>query len=206
MYDEDYFERGEELGISLYTDYHWMPELTIPFCAELIAQLGISCSDTILDFGCAKGYMVKGFRLLGREAFGVDISKYAVSCAPEDVKSYIALLHSLDALSTPFNFIRYNWIIAKDVFEHIDNAYRELEVLLDTLRLYGEHLFAIIPLGDGKKFNNPRDDGDATHKIRRSIFWWRQEMLNAGFKSVSFGYGLPHILDAAQGKGWFICA
>ena len=80
-YDEDYFERGVETGKSLYSNYRWIPELTIPICAELIMQLKIGPEDTILDFGCAKGFIVKALRLLHREAYGVDISEYAIKQA-----------------------------------------------------------------------------------------------------------------------------
>ncbi len=199
MYDEDYFECGEEVGVSLYTDYHWMPELTIPFCAELIAYLGISHSDTILDFGCAKGYMVKAFRLLNRRAFGVDISEYAISCAPEDVRRFIRLVHSSgDILQR-----RYAWIIAKDVFEHI--GYSDLEYTLTALRLTGEHLFAIIPLGDGSKFLNPREERDVTHQIREGLLWWQGRFEEAGFTLIAAGYDLPYILHINRMKGWFIC-
>lgn len=202
LYNEDYFEYGQEMGVSLYTDYHWLPELTIPFCAELIAQLGISHTDTILDLGCAKGYMVKAFRLLGREAYGVDISEYAISCAPEDVKPYITLINTPDDIPCPPN--GYDWIIAKDVFEHVDIL--ELNDLLDTLRLYCNQLFAIIPIGDGSKFLSPREEKDVTHQIRECLTWWRDRFMEVGFKSVTFGYLLPHILEMERKKGWFICA
>ncbi len=199
LYDMAYFEYGLETGVSLYTDYRWMPELTIPFCAELISQLGIKHTDTILDFGCAKGFMVRALRLLGREAFGVDTSEYAVSCAPEDVKPYVNLIRLPDDISGT-----YDWIIAKDVFEHI--VHRELEYLLKTLRARSQNLFAIIPIGDGSKFLSPKEEKDVTHQIRECLTWWRDRFMEAGFKSVEFGYSLPRILGGDRRKGWFICA
>jgi len=68
-FNEDYYERGVELGISGYSNYRWMPELTIPMCHEMINILNIKDDETILDFGCAKGYVVKGFRLLHKIAY-----------------------------------------------------------------------------------------------------------------------------------------
>jgi len=199
LYNEDYFEYGQEMGVSLYTDYHWLPELTIPFCAELLAQLGIDYTDTILDFGCAKGYMVKAFRLLGREAYGVDISKYAVSCAHDDVKPYITLINSPDDIPST-----YDWIIAKDVFEHI--SYEDLNYLLQKLHLIGKKLFAIIPLGDKGKFFALREEEDITHQIRENLTWWCNRFLEVGFTLVGIGHNLPYILENERGKGWFTCA
>ena len=76
LFNEDYYERGLEKGISGYSNYRWMPELTIPMCAMLNESLGIKLGQRILDFGCAKGFIVRAFRLLHREAWGYDPSEY----------------------------------------------------------------------------------------------------------------------------------
>ena len=88
LYDEEYFERGIENKKSCYTNYRWIPELTIPLAFSMIEYLKISPEEKILDFGCAKGYLVKAFRLLHRQAFGYDISDYAKESAPYDVKKF----------------------------------------------------------------------------------------------------------------------
>jgi len=44
---------------------------------------------TVLDIGCAKGFLVLAFRNLSIEAYGVDISEYAISNAPNEVKQYL---------------------------------------------------------------------------------------------------------------------
>lgn len=90
LYDEDYYERGIENGVSCYTNYRWLPELTIPMAATMIEYLGIDMGDRILDFGCAKGYLVKAFRLLHREAYGFDISDYARENAHDDIRKYVS--------------------------------------------------------------------------------------------------------------------
>ena len=191
FYDEAYFECGIFSGQSLYADYRWLPELTIPFCAEILELLGISRADTILDFVCAKGYMVKAFRLLGREAFGVDISEYAVSRVPEEIKPYITLIRSPEDIPSI-----YTWIVVKDVFEHIE--YDDLDYLLEKLRSIGQYLFAIIPLGDGEKFLEEREEKDVTHRIKESMAWWENRF-------IEVGYDISYVL-ARNGKGWFSCA
>lgn len=81
LYDQSYYEHGIESGISLYSNYRWLPELTIPLAARIIEYLQIGVEDSILDFGCAKGYLIKAFRLLHRNAYGFDISSYAIDNA-----------------------------------------------------------------------------------------------------------------------------
>ncbi len=74
QYDADYFLRGKATGKSLYEDYRWMPGLTIPMVRSMISHLGIANADMVLDFGCARGYVVRAFRELGYLAYGYDTS------------------------------------------------------------------------------------------------------------------------------------
>ncbi len=84
VYDADYYERGVESGKSCYSNYRWLPELTIPMAMVLIDTLGIrpGAGQRVLDFGCAKGFVTKALRMLRRDAWGIDISRYALSQAP----------------------------------------------------------------------------------------------------------------------------
>ena len=79
MYNRDYYESGIENGISGYRNYRWMPELTIRMAHCLIQDLSIDKSHSVLDYGCAKGFLVKALRLLDIDAFGLDVSEYAIS-------------------------------------------------------------------------------------------------------------------------------
>ena len=65
FYNEDYYENGLALGCSGYSNYRWIPELTIPMAYHIINGLNISENSRILDYGCAKGYLVSAFKLLG---------------------------------------------------------------------------------------------------------------------------------------------
>ena len=93
LYDENYFERGLQLGISGYTSYSWMPELTLKMAEFLAEDLNLR-NKTALDFGCAKGYLVKALRIYGIEAYGYDASEYAISQAPKEIGRYCSNLRS----------------------------------------------------------------------------------------------------------------
>lgn len=202
LYNEDYFERGKKLGISLYSDYRWLPELTIPFAFRMIEELGIKKDDTILDFGCSKGYLVKAFRLLYRNAFGIDISKYAILYAPLDIRNYIACTSSIIAFCN-----KYDWIISKDTLEHIN--YENIDNILFLLKESTKNMFCIIPLGDGNKYTIDEYEKDTTHCIRESLDWWKAKFAKAGFKIKKATYNIKNMKEPwytvnPHGNGFFV--
>lgn len=198
LYDKDYYERGIETGRSCYTNYRWIPELTIPMAARIIEYCGIGEDDKILDYGCAKGYCVKAFRLLHRQAYGFDISEYARDNAPKDVEEYI--LPELEG--------SYSWIISKDVFEHV--PYEEIDELLCRLRKMTKNMFAVIPLGGGieGRYIVPAYELDSTHIIREDLQWWTERFQKAGFDIMEAAYSVKHIKENwenfEKGNGFFL--
>jgi len=178
-FDENYYERGAETGKSLYSHYRWMPELTIPMCHHIAKYTELTPEQKLLDFGCAKGFTVKGLRLLGYKAFGVDVSEYAVSKADEDIRRWLGVIQPKDHLvcAGPDS---YDWILCKDILEHI--PYEDIEEQLQVLNKGGQKIMAMIPLGDGKKYIIESYEHDKSHFIRESLEWWILKFEDAGWK------------------------
>lgn len=196
LYDEEYFERGIESKKSCYTNYRWIPELTIPLAFSMIEHLKIAPDEKILDFGCAKGYLVKAFRLLHRQAFGYDISDYAKETAPRSVKDFFVETYIGG---------NYDWVIAKDVFEHV--PYEEIDDTLTKLAHSTRKMFCIIPLGEGGKYIIPIYESDVTHIIRENLNWWHKKFSANGFSVVDACYKVAHIKENwskwERGNGFF---
>jgi SAM-dependent methyltransferase len=205
LYDRDYYEHGPESGKSLYVNYRWLPELTLPMCATLLRQLGIGHDETILDFGCAKGYMVRAFRLLGRAADGVDVSAYAIGCAPRDVAPYLRLIAPDAEILLPRER-KYDWVMAKDVLEHV--AYAALDGVLRRLRGACRRMFVAVPLGNNGRYRVPAYELDATHVIREDLAWWSKAFGSAGFSVASASYQFPGVKENyrrwPRGNGFFV--
>ena len=204
-FNEDYYERGIESGISGYSNFRWIPELTIPLCFRIIELLDIQENDIILDFGCAKGYLVKGFRLLHREAYGVDISDYAISQAPGEIRPKLFLVKPGDSIPIIDNR-RYDYVIAKDVLEHV--PYEQLSAILQELRWACRCMFVVVPLGENGKFNVPAYENDVTHIIREPLEWWRGMFEDNGFSVKRASYKVAHIKSNwaqwEKGNGFFV--
>ena len=54
--------------------------------------------ESVLDVGCAMGYLVEALRDLGVEAYGVDVSEYAISKVREDLKPFCKATSALEEL------------------------------------------------------------------------------------------------------------
>ncbi len=135
----------------------------------IVDYLAMPRGSKVLDFGCAKGYIVKALRWLGRESYGYDISKYCLENADFEVMQY---------LSDGFPTQRFDYIIAKDVFEHI--VAKDLPFTLQSLK--ANVLFAIVPLGNGQKYECPLYDKDTTHLVRQPLEWWNNLISSNGWK------------------------
>src|SRR5262249_28833990 len=82
QYGEMYFDGPREYGYGGYRyDGRW-----VPVARDVIAHFGLKTGMRALDVGCAKGFLVKDLMQVcpGLEAFGLDISEYALRlCPPE---------------------------------------------------------------------------------------------------------------------------
>lgn len=155
---------GIATGKSNYENYAWMPELTIPFAERVCHVLGIDCGKSLLDFGCARGYAVRAFREFGIDAYGYDISEWAISECDPEVKDRV----SNELPDRPFDFV-----ISKDVLEHVPESAIARTVAQIIARVNVASLF-IVPLAmyPGGDYVREADRFDITHKIRLTLEGW----------------------------------
>lgn len=94
-YGRDYFDGSRDVGYGGYRyDGRWQP-----VARDIVGQYGLKPGDRVLDIGAAKGFLVKDLLALGIDAYGVDVSEYALmTCEPE----VVGRLHLGSAESLPF--------------------------------------------------------------------------------------------------------
>lgn len=170
-FDENYFENGIKTGKSYYTNYHWMPERSFTEAKAIIAALNLSINDSILDYGCAKGFLVKALRELGYYADGCDISEYALSFAP------VGCWNCSDLIK--FSDYSYTHVVSKDVFEHLSKDL--LSATLAAISKLSNKLTCIVPIGDSGIYRIPEYHLDPSHLIAENEDWWRNKFLDSGW-------------------------
>lgn len=195
-FTEDYYERGRESGLSCYQSYRWLPDLTVPMCERLVEHLGIQKNECILDFGCAKGFVVRAFRELGYRCHGVDISEYAIEQADKWTRPYLYIASEGKHLK-----LDADWTICKDVLEHISEE--DLPATLAHIRAHTKKLFIAVPLGNNGQYTIPEMELDVTHQIRRPLWWWSTKCEEAGFRIIQSGFEMRGIKENWTRKSKF---
>lgn len=116
-YGKDYFDGPREVGYGGYRyDGRW-----IPVARDIVAHFNLKAGDRILDVGCAKGFLVKDLISVcpGLEAFGIDISHYALMhCEPETV----GRLHLGSADRLPFPDRSFDAVISLNTIHNLNRA------------------------------------------------------------------------------------
>ncbi len=114
---------------------------------------------TVLDVGCAMGFLVEGLRKRGVEAYGVDISEYAISQVHESIRPYVRV----GSAAEPFPQ-RYDLIVTIEVLEHMPKEDAE-KAILNFTRHADDVLFS----------STPFDYKEATHfNVQVPEYWLEQ--------------------------------
>jgi ubiquinone/menaquinone biosynthesis C-methylase UbiE len=116
-YGEAYFDGPREYGYGGYRyDGRW-----IPVAEDMVRHFDLKPGDRVLDVGCAKGFLVKDLMKVqpGLEAFGIDVSRYALMrCEAET----IGRLHLGSADDLPFPDGSFKAAISLNTIHNLDRA------------------------------------------------------------------------------------
>jgi SAM-dependent methyltransferase len=121
--------------------------------------------ESVLDAGCALGFLVEKLRQRGVEAFGLDISNYAIQNVHPDIQPYCWI----GSVAEPFPQ-KYDLIVCIEVLEHLDKAGAESAVA-NLCRHSHQVLFS----------STPFDYKEATHFNVQPPEYWAELFARQGF-------------------------
>ena len=127
QFGEMYFDGPREYGYGGYKyDGRW-----IPVAKEIVSRYNLKKGDKVLDIGCAKGFLVKDLLSIGIDAYGVDISEYALKKCEQKV---VGRLHYGTADKLPFPDKSFSATISINTIHNLPRnkcitALREMERL-----------------------------------------------------------------------------
>lgn len=170
VYNEQYYHSG--CGPIPYEE----PEHWVAFFGAVADRIVADFAPkTVLDAGCAMGYLVAALRDRGVEAYGIDISKYAISKVREDVKSFCVIGSLTEEL--PPELPKYFDLVTNiEVLEHMypedgAKAIKSICAVADTV------LFS----------STPDDFSESTHlNVQQREYWARLFAENGFFDDVNY--------------------
>lgn len=86
-FGKEFFDGSRSQG---YGGFSYNPRFWRPVIPTFQNYWNLTSRDTVLDIGCAKGFMLHDMQVLipGIKVYGVDISEYAISRAKEEVRQF----------------------------------------------------------------------------------------------------------------------
>jgi SAM-dependent methyltransferase len=185
IYDANYYKHG--CGPFPYdrTEPHWAR-----FFGQIAARLIESLKPRrVLDAGCAMGFLVEAFWDRGVEAWGIDISPFAIENVRRDMREYCRVA----SISTDIEGT-YDLITCIEVLEHMresdaQEAIRRICAATDTI------LFS----------STPTDLTEPTHfNVRPLLYWMRSFQENGFAPDLCFdaGFVTPHAMLMRRSAPW----
>ena len=126
-YDEKYFENPDTPGYIdeyQYENYKSYFDNLAKFIVEKFQP------KSVLDIGCAKGYLVKSFTELGIDAYGIDISTYAINNCLSEVRSKLKQC-DIEREKLPFRDDSLDVVIMTEIIEHL----KEVEFVMKEIEI-----------------------------------------------------------------------
>jgi hypothetical protein len=120
---------------------------------------------SVLDAGCAMAFLVEALRKRGVEAWGIDISDFAISRVHESVRDHCRVASITEPLPR-----RYDLIVCIEVLEHLPPA--DTDAAIANLCANTDRLLLS---------SSPTDYGEATHLNVRAPEAWSALLAREGF-------------------------
>ena len=116
IYNEEYY-RQYDVGIGKvnYQNSTYTKDFLTGIAKQIVSDFH---PKTVLDAGCAMGHLVAALRDLGVEAYGVDVSEYAIANVREDIRPFCRTA----SLSEDFPADlpqHYDLVVTIEVLEHL---------------------------------------------------------------------------------------
>ena len=133
QFDYHYFDGDRCFGYGGYTyDGRWKI-----VAQKICTYYGITRGSRVLDVGCAKGFLVKDLRDLGIDAYGVDISKYAIEHCHPEVQEFLQVS---DARNLPFRDGDFDLVLSINTIHNLDRE-DVMKALKEMMRVSNKNCF-----------------------------------------------------------------
>jgi SAM-dependent methyltransferase len=180
QFGKEYFDGTREQGYGGYRyDGRWLP-----IAEDIAKHFALKAGDRVLDVGCGKGFLVKDLMKVcpGLDAFGVDVSEYAVvNCEPE----VVGRLHVGNATRLPFPSGSFQAVLSINTIHNLDRA-GCIEALREIQRLAPGRGYIQVDAYRNPEERQVFEDWMLTARTYGMPQDWREIMREAGYTGDYF--------------------
>jgi len=127
-FGKEFFDGDRKTG---YGGFSYQPRFWQPVIPTFQSHFQLSAESSVLDVGCAKGFMLHDMSqfIPGITVKGIDISEYAINNAIETIKPHVQMA---DAMNLPFDDNAFDVVIAINTIHNLEKeqcaiALKEIE-------------------------------------------------------------------------------
>lgn len=128
QFGKEFFDGDRQHG---YGGFNYMPRFWQPVIPTFQQHWGLTSGSSVLDVGCAKGFMMHDMAELipGITVKGIDVSAYAIENAIDDMKPHVQVA---DARKLPFPDKSFDVVISVNTIHNLERddcaqALREIQ-------------------------------------------------------------------------------
>ena len=175
-FGKDFFDGSRSHG---YGGFLYSPRFWSPVVPTFQKHWNLSKNDSVLDIGCAKGFMLYDLKkfIPGLKVCGIDISKYAVDNAKEEVKEFCKVAN---ATQLPFDDKSIDVAISITTLHNLEEKDLIL-ALLEIERVAKRGSFITL---DAYRNNEDKDRMEAwnlTAKTVKHVDSWKELLNDVGY-------------------------
>ena len=175
-FGKDFFDGSRSHG---YGGFSYNPHFWEPVVPTFQKHWNLSENDSVLDVGCAKGFMLYDLQKLipGLKVYGIDISKYAVDNAKEEVKDFCKVAN---ATQLPFDDKSIDVVISITTLHNLEE--RDLTLaLLEIERVANRGSFITLDAYRNNEEKERMEAWNLTAKTVMHVNEWKQFFNDIGY-------------------------
>ena len=175
-FDKDYFDGDRRYG---YGGYEYNSKYWQPVIPTLVRNYQLDNSSSVLDVGCAKGFLLYDLKLTfpDIQVSGIDISKYAISNSKPEVKLDLQVG---SATSLPFGDNAFDFVISINTIHNLE-IQDCAKALKEIMRVSKGKSFITVDAYRNAEEKNRMEAWNLTALTMMSVDEWKNFFVEVGY-------------------------
>jgi SAM-dependent methyltransferase len=176
-FGKDFFDGERKFG---YGGFSYNPKYWHGVVDDMIKYWGLNKESSLLDVGCAKGFMLYDFqkKLPGISYQGIDLSEYAISNGLEEVRKNLRVA---DAKNIPFMDNSFDVVISINTIHNLDRENCK-KALKEIQRVSKKNCFVTVDAFRNQEEEKRMQAWNLTAKTIMSVDEWKLFFKEAGYE------------------------